>query len=381
MRYVKALLHLVPMLRQLIQHERVESIDLSNRVVIEVHTCSFRTVRGYTVLAALMDEVAFWLGEDSFNPDSEVVAALRPAMATIPESILLCASSPYSRKGVLWENYHRYFGKAGSTLVWQAPTRRMNPCVTQEYIDAEYEKDAVSAAAEFGAEFRTDIAAFVTREAIAACVEWGTHERGPLPGHRYVAFTDPSGGSSDSFTLGIAHKENETGVLDCLREVRPPFSPEAVVREFADVCKQYRISKIRGDRYAGIWPAEEFAKNNIQYESSDQPKGLLYLNALPLINSGKARLLANQRLISQFVGLERTTARGGRDSIDHARGGHDDLSNVCAGVLLAAMANLPNTRTGAIDPTGQIYWHGEEPPGSSLYRDEAGNLLLRGGYH
>ena len=59
----------------------------------------------------------------------------------------------------------------------------------------------------------------------------------------------------------------------------------------------------------------------------------------------KVRLIANQRMISQLVGLERTTARGGRDFIDHAKGGHDDLANVAAGVLLLATANLPATRT------------------------------------
>jgi len=141
MRYCKGLLHTVPMLRQLIEAEWVESVDLDNRITIEVHTCSFRTTRGYTVVAALLDEVAFWQGEDSSNPDFEVVAAIRPAMATVPNSVLLCASSPYARKGSLFEAYDRYFGKAVPVLVWQAATRTMNPTVPQSFIDAEYEKD------------------------------------------------------------------------------------------------------------------------------------------------------------------------------------------------------------------------------------------------
>src|SRR5262245_64495887 len=32
-------------------------------------------------------------------------------------------------------------------------------------------------------------------------------------------------------------------------------------------------------------------------------------------------------------GLERRTSRGGRDSIDHAPGGHDDLANAAAGAI------------------------------------------------
>ncbi len=44
-------------------------------------------------------------------------------------------------------------------------------------------------------------------------------------------------------------------------------------------------------------------------------------------------LLDDERLIAQIVGLERRTARGGRDSIDHAPGAHDDLANAVAGVV------------------------------------------------
>lgn len=104
-------------------------------------------------------------------------------------------------------------------------------------------------------------------------MELGTHERGPLPGHRYAGFVDPSGGSSDSFTLAIAHKQGDQGVLDALREIRPPFSPEGVVTEFADLCRNYRITQVRGDRYAGEWPREAFRKAGIKYETSEHPKG------------------------------------------------------------------------------------------------------------
>lgn len=40
------------------------------------------------------------------------------------------------------------------------------------------------------------------------------------------------------------------------------------------------------------------------------------------------------RLSAQLCGLERRTARSGKDSIDHAPGGHDDLVNAVAGVLV-----------------------------------------------
>jgi hypothetical protein len=52
--------------------------------------------------------------------------------AVIPDAMLLCASSPYARRGALWDAHRRHFGKDGDpTLVWQAPTRKMNPTVPQ----------------------------------------------------------------------------------------------------------------------------------------------------------------------------------------------------------------------------------------------------------
>ena len=44
------------------------------------------------------------------------------------------------------------------------------------------------------------------------------------------------------------------------------------------------------------------------------------------------------RLLNQIVGLERRTARSGRNSIDHGPGSHDDLANCVAGAadLIAA---------------------------------------------
>lgn len=114
--------------------------------------------------------------------------------------------------------------------------------------------------------------------------------------------------------------------------------PEGVVEEFATLLKSYGISKVIGDRYAGEWPREQFRKHSITYEPSAKPKSDLYRDLLPLINSGKADLLDNPKLTTQLLGLERRTARGGKDSIDHSPGAHDDVVNSVAGALVNATA-------------------------------------------
>lgn len=333
-RYIRALLTQVPMLSKLIERDDRETIDLSNSVTIEVGTASFKSVRGYTIVAALCDEMAFWPTDDSAQPDYEILDALRPGMATIPNAMLLCASSPYARRGALWDAYRRHFGKDGDpALVWQAPTRTMNPSVPQRVIDEATERDPASAAAEYGAQFRSDVDSFVNREAVEACVSVDVQERSPISGVRYSAFVDPSGGSADSMTLAIGHWQDDVVVIDAVRERRPPFNPEDVVLEFAAILKSYRISTVTGDRYAGEWPRERFREQGIAYELATKPKSDLYREFLPAINSRMVDLPDDARLFAQIVGLERRTARGGKDSIDHAPGAQDDVANAVAGVV------------------------------------------------
>jgi hypothetical protein len=136
-------------------------------------------------------------------------------------------------------------------------------------------------------------------------------------------------------------------ILDAIREIKPPFSPEAVCEEFATLLKSYRISKVCGDRYAGEWPREQFRKNGINYETSDKSRSELYIELLPLINSRAVDLLDSDRLTTQLVSLERRTARSGRDSVDHPPGGHDDIANAVAGALCRAWTHRSGSQSRA----------------------------------
>ena len=65
LRYIHGLLTGVPMLKRMIERETAEAFDLSNKITIEVATASFKTVRGYTICAGLLDELAFWPTDDA----------------------------------------------------------------------------------------------------------------------------------------------------------------------------------------------------------------------------------------------------------------------------------------------------------------------------
>lgn len=337
-KYIEGLLVRIPMLAQLVVERTKDTITLKNGVIIEVHTASFRAVRGYTIIGAICDEIAFWPSEDAAEPDTEILNGLRPGMATVPGSLLLCISSPHARRGALWEAYRKHYGRDGDPVfVWQAGTQNMNPRIDERIIADAYAADEVAAASEYAAEFRRDVECFLSQESINACVVPGRLELSPLAGMSYFGFVDPSGGSTDSMVLAISHRsEAERVVLDLVIERRPPFSPERVVKEFTDILRRYTICKVRGDRYGDEWTRERFDVHGITYEVSDQCKSDLYREFLPLINSGRVELLDNQRLLTQLARLERKVARGGRESIDHAPKGHDDVANAVAGALVGA---------------------------------------------
>jgi len=346
MSYLKALCQL-PAFHPYVHRVLRGVVELRTSVNVEVATASFRTIRGYTVPAAVLDEVAFWRDEStSTNPDSEILDALRPGMATVKGSLLFAISSPYARRGELYSTYERYYGQEDPyTLVWNSDTQSLNPTVPDRVLERAYAEDPLSAASEYGqdgrVEFRRDVEAFVDSEALAAVTVQDRLELPPLDGTRYSGFTDPSGGSKDSFTVAVGHLEGaDRAVLDCVRERRPPFSPDAVVEEFATLLQSYGVYSVVGDRYAGEWPQERFRKHGIAYNPSERVKSEIYREIVAPLNAGRIELLDLPVLRAQLLALERRTARGGKDSVDHPPGGRDDIANAAAGVLVNVLPTV-----------------------------------------
>jgi hypothetical protein len=60
------------LLRQLVERETDDDLELNNGVEIVIATNSFRAVRGRTIVCVIFDEVAFWRDEQYANPDLEV---------------------------------------------------------------------------------------------------------------------------------------------------------------------------------------------------------------------------------------------------------------------------------------------------------------------
>lgn len=314
-----------------------EIIRLKNRVDFQIRAATITSVRGRTIPLFIADEIAFWHSDDYANPDREIIRSVLPAQATVPGAMIIGISSPYARRGILWEKFSQHWGKDGDVLIWKAPTLMMHDTPELRAIVKEaFASDPYSASAEYGAEFRTDVTAFITEEQLKL-ITGDYVKRDPEEGFSYVAFVDPSGGSSDAFTVGIAHYDERLGtVLDVVWEKEVPFDPAVVVDEAAALIKAYGCRRVTGDRYGGKTFQGLFRRQGINYHITDEHRSDLYLGLLPLIN-GKLCLFPDlQKLRVQILSLDRRVQASGRESIDHPKGAHDDLINVAAGAIVTA---------------------------------------------
>ena len=179
--YVEALCH-GPSLSPLVVSITATTVQLATGARVLVLPAIGATVRGLTLAAAVCDEIGFWwTDEDSAYRDADVLEALRPALATTGGP-LICLSSPWRRQGALWEAYNRYHGApADDVIVWHAPTVAMNPSPSVgAYIARAERLDPVSAATEYGAEFRDDAGGYLSLDVIDRAIDWGVTERQPV---------------------------------------------------------------------------------------------------------------------------------------------------------------------------------------------------------
>jgi len=349
--YVLSFLKAHPKLAAMLKAEPTQKlIELHNGITIEVRAVGDAKARGYTIVAALCDEIAFWsTDENAATQDRKVIRSITPAMLNVKGAMLVMLSSPYARKGELFETHKRAFGKNEEvrTLVWQADTLSMRPTEDPDVLDkirAGYEEDPESAKSEYGATFRSDLESLFARSVLEArCVD-GIAERPYKAGYAYMAFVDTSSGSGDGYALAIAHyemrkfelTEESIPVLDFVKEWPSPFDPEAVTREAAEHCKRYGVRTVVGDAFAGNWPRDVFKKSGVGYEVSERFRNVLYLDFLPRVNGNRVELLdkeAHRKMLNQMANLERRMGRTGRDNVDHPAGHHDDIANAVAGVL------------------------------------------------
>lgn len=337
MNYVKGLVADSPMIAAEVTNETQETVSFAHRVNLEVHTTSFRSTRGYSYAAVILDELSFFRDDFSANPDVELVRAVRPGLLNLGGR-LLGLSSPHSRRGHLYAMYKAHFGRASDVLVIQAGGPVLNPTLPKEALDRQRAEDPLAARSEQDAMFREEFSQFLEDALIDKALSPGCKSRPRQDGFEYVAFCDPSGGRHDDMTLAIAHQEaGGRVVLDRLIVATPPFDPDQTIVRFAETLGAYGLTGVTGDRYGGEWVSSAFARHSIGYSPAGEDKSSIYVAVLPLFAAGSVELLDAPLLETQLRLLERKPRTGGKgDSVDHPPRAHDDAANAACGALWLA---------------------------------------------
>jgi hypothetical protein len=330
-----------PMIAAEVTRNVKETVEFKNGASLEISTNDARLVRGRSAIAVLGSETCHWRTDDhAASSDEEVIGAAEPSLSMCPDAgLMLMGSSVYRKKGYMYRRFKELFGNDGAEDVcWFATSQMMNPRLPQSVIDKALATDSARAKAEFLNEWRSDLSDFIPGDAIDACTDVGVYERPPMPNTKYFAHCDAAGGTGkDSLAFSISHCDSSY-VVDVVREYKPRFIPAAAINELAQLCKAYRITTVRGDKYAIGFHLNEWKTHGITFEPCENTTSENYLTVLPLMLAGRVRLPDNKTLRAQLGALERRPGEG-REQVSHPQhdAAHDDVACACCGAIVAAM--------------------------------------------
>jgi hypothetical protein len=332
MRFIRAYLNSSPLLKQYVARERSEEVELTNGIIIACYPCSYSTVRGPSVVCAICDEMAFWHHkETAANPEEEVLAALRPAMATFPTSKLIKISTPFRKEGVLWREFQQRAEL--DHLVWQLSSPEMNPTLQPSVLERERKRDEEKFRREYLAEFTDQIAAWVVPEVLDPCIVRDRIELPHVENAAYVIAVDPAFVHND-FALAVLHQTADGPVVvDCVEHwagtKQAPLAYEWVCETIARIANEYGIREVIGDQYCAAVIKQHFDKLGIHY--SEFTFGLhtradLFGNLRHLLVQRKIELRDNPVLLRQLRALEERRAPNGNIDIRPSYGQKDDVA-------------------------------------------------------
>ena len=253
---------------------------------------------------------------------------------------MVVLSSPYRRAGLLHALHRDHFGQdSDDTLVVQGPSIAFNPTLDLRAIEAARAADPQGALAEWDGQFRSDIAQFLDDASIDAAIVHGRPlELPPRGGVRYFAYTDPSAGRHDAYTICVGHRDGDKIVADLVRGRKPPFDPAAVTKEYVVLARAYGCTTITSDNFAGEWHVSAVSGAGAVHARSELPASGLYLEGLPAFTRGLIEIPDSPQLVRELRLLERRVARSGKDSVGHGVGGSDDYANALFGMVYLAGA-------------------------------------------
>lgn len=332
---------------------RVPYKPIEGGIELEGQSRAFKTfaasvagVSGFTAIAVIADECAKWRDADTgANPATEVLASLRPTMATQPHARIFLSSSPLGLADA-----HAVAFDMGDTefqSVAYAPTWEANPSVTEEQTHG-LEPDDRKWRREYKAEPQAgSLAAFDPQLIDAAFGRIAPTNYGYA---QQVMLLDPTSGGSDEYAWcavrwrfdpkGIDHRLEVTGVAGYSDLVRRCVQSDAVVAKVAQWGREHGCSTVHADQFERFALASAFSTRGFRYvaHSWTAPRKERAVERLrQWLRDGTLVLPEHKKLRDQLLAFEEQIAPSGALTFRGRQGGHDDYAML---LMLAALVDI-----------------------------------------
>jgi hypothetical protein len=345
-------------------------IEFRNGFVIQSLPASSRAARGNAIAFFALDEAAFFGGasDDSNASAQSIYQALSPSMIQFEGRERGMIMSNPNMEGDFFHNL--YLKAIASPDLYYASnmgTRAVRTDWDTTAFDQAFRIDAdllgeQQARAEYEAQFRSRLNAFLDEAKVDGCVNY-RREAVLAPNQRflyeYYLAVDPASGAQnrDAYAASIVHYEpigdgRSKLVVDLAQEFLPTLDGQvdiAAVEEWVlEMHRAYRFRQVTFDQFEsmgsiqrlkGKCPAEKLHWNSTNHMTA-------YAKLQSLITTGLIELPPHPRLLSQLKSLQlirSSTGLAGKARWN-ARGvgtGSDDLvSALAANVLVSAQLSM-----------------------------------------
>ena len=280
--------------------------------------CSVASVSGFTGIAIVADEVSKWRDSDTgANPAKQVLAAVRPTMATQPNARSFLVSSPLATLDAHYDAFEQ--GETGFQCIAFAQTWVANPTLTEDDCRA-LEPDDATFRREYAAEPATELEeSLLTAGEVDGCMRTEPFALPFVTNGRYVACTDPAT-RSDAWTLVVACREPGSRIVRIAKAVEwqarkgSPLSPEAILRAIAGELAPYGLNSVHSDQASAdaLTDIGRRVKLFVQTEAVTATMKLARADSFRVrVRAGEVELAPVDNLRADLLNVRRVVSRTG----------------------------------------------------------------------
>ncbi len=314
---------------------------VGRRIGIRVFAATIAGVSGFTGIFLLLDEVAKWKDKNTgANPASEVIASIKPTVATQPNARTVMSSSPFGMLDAHFDAFEE--GETAEQVVAQAPTWVANPTLTEEFTRGE-EKDYETWLREYAAIPQAEVEASLLTELLVDGARRHPPQPWDLPweeGRRYVATMDPAT-RRNVWTLVIATQRwDGTRTIVLAREWRPqpgmPLRSSTVLAEIALLIRPYGLRCVYTDQHAVDQLAELGTQAGLvvleaAWTETNKRDAYEHVRMLLTAQPPKLEVHPDPQVKADLLGIKKVITRAGvRYELAEIRGRHSDYAPAVA---------------------------------------------------